>query len=148
MDGALFAHSPNLLLVNLRGNICINESFDHNRIVVLSDNISKKCGTIDEHLLKHFLDQCRNEALKPENDLSSCKSIPETTSEGNTLKNLFDRLEVLTHGQTTQNELLRKFIQDEKNKDTQIQTTNEKLQNAENEIMQLKKQIEDSKKLA
>lgn len=141
MNGALFVHSPNLRFVNLLGNICISESFNHDRIVALSDEVTKQCATIDEPLLQHFISKCRNKA---DNELS--RPISLAAPDDATLKRIHDRLEALTNSQLLQKEILQKFIQDEKTKDVQIQVANEKLQQAENEISQLKKQIKGNAK--
>lgn len=142
MNGALFAHSPNIRLVNLHGNVCIDEKFNDDSIIVLSDEVTKQCGTIDEPLLVHFIDQCSKRALKSESELSACKSVSERTSKESTLTNIHEKLVNLTNSQLLQKKILEKFVQDEKHKELQIKSANEKLQKAEAEIMELKKQLE------
>lgn len=142
MNGALFANSPNLRLATLNGNICIDEVFDHDRIVMLSDEVSKQCGSIDEHLMEHFIGQCKKDALRVETELNSCTSIAEPTSREDSMKHVLEKLQSLLSSQERHKEVLQKFIEDESNKDLQIKTANEKLQKAENEILELKKQIE------
>lgn len=139
MNGALFAPLTNLVGVDLTGNLCINESFNPDKIMMLADEVTKQCGTISESTMEHFISSWKNEASKNELELIACSSRSESELKDVMMKNINEKLEDLI---LQQKSLLENFYKE----DQAIKRANEKLNNAELEIVELRKRLENSKK--
>lgn len=149
MNGALFASSPNLEIVDLAGNICIDQNFIADKIMILSDEITKHCGTINEELMDHFISEWRQVALKSDNELKSCLNRSEAQSRDASTAAIFEKLENIHKNQEHQQKSFEKIYEklvsevykELMNKEVKLQTANERLKNAEIEIWQLRDQM-------
>lgn len=139
MNGALFAPLAKLVGVDLLSNLCINESFNTDKIMMLADEVTKQCGTISETTMEHFISSWKSEASKNEQELIACSSRSESELKDVMMKTIKKKLEDLILQQKI---LLENFYKE----DQAIKRANEKLNTAELEIIELRKRLEDSKK--
>lgn len=95
MNGALFAPLAKLVGVDLSGNLCINESFNSDKIMMLADEVTKQCGTINEATMEHFISSWKIEASKNEQELKACSSRSESGLKDVMMRTINEKLEDL-----------------------------------------------------
>lgn len=138
MNGALFAPLAKLVGVDLSGNLCINESFNSDKIMMLADEVTKQCGTINEATMEHFISSWKIEASKNEQELIACSSRSESELKDVMMRTINEKLGYMIQQQKS---LLGNFYKE----DQATKRANEKLNNAELKIVELRKRLENSK---
>lgn len=145
MNGALFASLTNLISADLAGNLCISEHFGPDEIMTLSDEVTKKCGTISEATMEHFINDWKHEAESKQHELDRCMTRSKTEFKDAAIKMIFEKLAELSSQQKQQQLLLENFQKDVRSKEQNLQIAQEKLKVAEREISELRKKLDLNK---
>mgnify|MGYP007092097181 CR=1 FL=1 len=109
--------------------------------MALSDEVSKRCGAINETTLNHFVAKWKQTAVASELELTMCRNQTEAAMKDESMKRIHEKLEALIERQRTSHVMLEHVVKEGQIKDQKLAEAIEKLARAESEIKEMKTQV-------